>query len=225
MTRTRRRILYGALALVGLGVVGLGAHEVRNMVVVQQACDAVRALPGPIVHTHDGSLKVTVLGDSYSSGDTLTDRHDAWVYKVPADWDVSVNAVGATGYVATGACRDSAFDTRVKTVLATHPDLLIIQGGLNDVSATPDQLTIAANKLLTQFSTVHRIVMVGPVDSPARTGEATVDKSLARVAKQHSVQYVSALDWDEQFNATRLHLTPQGHQTFADEVVAAINEG
>lgn len=206
-------------AVLAVAVLGVGGYAVRGQVMTAQACAQLRALPA-LVHAHTGVGKVTVLGDSYASGDTLPKRSDAWPYLVP--WDVTVNAVGGTGFTNPGACGDSPFSSRVRTVLDTHPQTLIIQGGLNDWQAKPADIEKAASSLLDRVKSVPRVVIVGPVDAPARPAAETVDQVLKRVAAAHHVQYVSTLGWHDQFGTPGLHLTVAGQREYATQLAAAI---
>jgi acyl-CoA thioesterase-1 len=134
-----------------------------------------------------------------------------------------MNAVGGTGFTNPGACGDAAFSTRIPTVLATKPQMLLVQGGLNDFGARPADLERAANAFLDRVKSVPHVVLVGPTDAPARSaGARTVDEVLARVAAAHHVEYVSTFGWRDQFNAEGLHLTAAGQRDYAAQLAAAI---
>lgn len=230
MRRNRKRlVIWAACIAAALVVVGVSGFVIRKQVLVGEACSASRVLTaqeGAFVHARTGSVHVTVLGDSYSAGDTLANRRDAWVFELPksSDWDVSVAAIGSTGFTNGGPCGDAAFGKRIEAAVSTHPDILIIQGGLNDWEASAEQVRDAADKVLDRTSAVPRVVLVGPVTAPARDGAATTDRVLSQVAAKHGAQYVSALHWHVQFSAPGLHLTPRGHVEYAAKVAAAIGD-
>lgn len=216
------RKTFRVVTILGVGVVlavggTVGGKAVLSNARQAEACEGLQAYlqdPGLLVQSPTGAPGVAALGDSYTAGDGLDDRGDGWAYQVAG----TVAGVGSTGFVSGGYCGKHSYAERVAAVLETRPETLIIQGGLNDTSADPGELQVAADALLKDATSVPRVVVVGPVDAPARDGEQAVDEALAEAAQEAGAEYVSALDWELEFLPDDLHLTPQGHQEFADRV-------
>lgn len=213
-----------------VAVAGLiaGAHKLHASHVTHQACAAIRA-DGRSADTVDvigsGPLRITVIGDSYAAGDTLADRTDAWVddFAAEADATVTVLAEGGTGFTNPGFCGDNTFGSRVDRIAATKPDLVIIEGGLNDTGASAEDEQTAVHSVLRGLGAFD-VVVVGPVAVPAVTGEAKVDASLEKAAGSAKVRYVSALRWDIDLGADDKHPSARGHREFARRLAAAIAE-
>lgn len=218
--KRRRRRVWIAASVAGVMVVGGGAaagwYYVRPALAAAQSCDVVKdriAKDGPVIHVSDANPTVAVIGDSYTAGDGLPDRSKGWARSVGTDLD----GIGMTGFTNGGYCGHQTFSERIDNVLATKPDTLIVQGGLNDVEK-PGEVQASAMFLMSQVKDVRRVVIVGPVDAPAREGEEAVDNALRTAAASTGRQYVSALDWDLPFLADKTHLTPDGHAEFAQHV-------
>lgn len=216
----------GALTAAAVVIGSYGLHAGASAFTRHVACDRVRAYAkqtGAVQRLGDGSRVVTVLGDSYSTGDTLENRDDAWTYRLAADLPATVDVIaqGGTGFVNAGFCGDGTFAARAGDV-PDDDSLLIIEGGLNDVGRPSGSVERAARQLLSDFSG-RDVVLVGPVNAPATTGEQEVDRELRRAAGDYDVQYVSALGWSGiSFGPDRKHMTPAGHAVYAQGVAAAI---
>ncbi|WP_309069845.1 SGNH/GDSL hydrolase family protein [Microbacterium sp.] len=224
--RTRRivmaAVIVSALVAGGATMVALARAQAEP-----PGCDDIRAYQeryGEIERLGDGTRGITVLGDSYSAGDTLRVRGQRWtdaLTRLDAELTVTLDAVPFTGFVNSGACGPHAFTERIdRAVAATETDgALVIQGGLNDVEAHRQSLANAAERVLNAAGDVAHVVVIGPVDAPAREDEREVDAVLESAASAHGARYISALDWDLPFRADRLHLTPEGHRIYAERVL------
>lgn len=168
-----------------------------------------------------------VIGDSYSVGNDLPDPlNEVWEVLLARreGWQLTVRAIGGTGFVNGGACGDQVFQQRLAQVLADKPDEVIIEGGLNDVGRPG--VAAAARRLLRSFSSNTKLVLVGPTHAPARPAqlERDVDATLASVAKQFpNCTYVSAFNWSVGFNPIGVHMTEQGHQQYANYLYQALH--
>ncbi|NQW91384.1 SGNH/GDSL hydrolase family protein [Curtobacterium sp. VKM Ac-2861] len=153
----------------------------------------------------------------------MADRTDAWVNGFAAETDatVTVLAEGGTGFTNPGFCGDNTFGSRVDRVAETKPDLVIIEGGLNDTGASADDEQTAVRSVLRGLGAFD-VVMVGPVAVPAVTGEAKVDAWLEKAAGSANVRYVSALRWDIDLGPDDKHPSAEGHAEFARRLSAAI---
>lgn len=101
-----------------------------------------------------------VIGDSYAAG------IDAQVTPYPEQlanrmgWHLEVDAQGGTGFVQGVPDADPPhvpFADRLKeTIAADHPDIILIDGGRNDLGRPPDQVLAAAD------SYIHRVHAAWP---------------------------------------------------------------
>lgn len=223
----RRTLLLSLAAVAALAAAGTIAMSVTRAD-EPAGCDDIRAYQqryGEIETLGEGSGRIAVLGDSYAAGDALSDRGTRWsdflAQRVTGD-TVLLDAVPLTGYVNEGACGPNAFEDRIDRLVDTGADTLVIQGGLNDVSAEPESLRRSAAAVLDAAEAVPRVVVVGPMDVPGRDGEAAVDVALAEEAAARGMTYVSALDWDLPVGRDRIHLTPAGHAEYAERILGAL---
>lgn len=223
----RRTLLLSLAAVAALAAAGTIAMSVTRAD-EPAGCDDIRAYQqryGQIETLGDGSGRIAVLGDSYAAGDALSDRGTRWsdflAQRATGD-TVLLDAVPLTGYVNEGACGPNAFEDRIDRLVDTGADTLVIQGGLNDVSAEPESLRRSAAAVLDAAEAVPRVVVVGPMDVPGRDGEAAVDVVLAEEAAARGMTYVSALDWDLPVGRDRIHLTPAGHAEYAERILDAL---
>jgi lysophospholipase L1-like esterase len=210
-----------ALACTG-GYVGYKAHKNAQFKVA--ACDVIEQQTtdrGAVINLPGAGTRVAIVGDSYSSGDTLEDYQDAWpfVFARETGDSVALSGVGWTGYVNGGVCDDDQFGTR--TSVTDGVDIVIIQGGQNDVK-TPDQVRAAALALIKSVD-APRVIIVGPTDAPAVEGEDVVDRELSAAANEAGAEYVSALDWQLAFGPDHGHPSPEGHRQFASHVEDAVS--
>ncbi len=194
----------------------------------QQLCQELEAqikASGEIVRMRSDAPTAVILGDSYSSGDLLEKRTDGWAYVLgeAEGWDIRVAGVGYTGYVNPGPCGSHVFASRISRATMDEPAMLIVQGGLNDWQAKPQDVEAAAGRLLKSVKDLPTVVVVGPPNAPARAEPMPeIDAALARAASAAGRQYISTIGWDLEFLPDGLHLTKAGHAKFASLVAAAL---
>ncbi|GAB2710534.1 hypothetical protein BKA24_002763 [Microbacterium marinum] len=186
-------------------------------------CDDIRAYQqqyGEIETLGSGPDGVTVLGDSYSAGDTLDDRGHRWtdvLVELDPEVTVTLDAVPFTGYANRGACGPNSFVDRIARA-ASEGETLIIQGGLNDVFARATTLEAAVDEVFGAADVADAVVVIGPLDVPARDGEVQVDAALRTAAEEHGFVYVSALEWEIPIAEDGVHPTEAGDRRYAERV-------
>jgi acyl-CoA thioesterase-1 len=165
--------------------------------------------------------RVAVIGDSYSQGLRLDDPTASWPSRL--DGRVVVDGFAGSGFGEDASpCEGRAYHRRVDRALATDPDLVVVQGGLNDFDVPSAQVRAGARRVLAQLEG-QEVVLVGPPSAPRRAkGAERVDAVLSEVAEDAGMPYVRTLDWRLEYLDDRLHLTPAGHRAFGDQVAAAI---
>ena len=218
-------LIVGLVATAALATGGaFVADEVNENNRAQQPCRNLTSFVvqhGEISNNPRGIPGVAIIGDSYTAGDVLVDRTDAWSYSIGG----TLAGIGSTGFVSGGYCGDSAFTARIDAVVATKPDVLLIQGGLNDTGSSVDDIAQAVKILLEASCTVPSVFIIGPVDALAREGVPAVDSALSEAATRAGVKYISAIGWQVEFGHDNLHLTPAGHIDFAARVRAETGIG
>jgi len=227
-TTARRRWAWVAGAavvalVIGAGVVGF--RQWRASEARATSCAAIREQAderGEIV-TIEGTngVHIAILGDSYSSGDGLPDWRDAWPYALQEQTGatVSVAGIGMTGFVNAGFCEGDEFGSRATDIAEVSPDLVIIQGGINDWQSDADSVTSAATSVISSFDAP--VIVVGPADSLQRPEVALVDSALRQATADTGATYVSMLDEPLPMLPDQVHLTGEGHRQFAALVAEA----
>lgn len=224
--RGKRTITILIIAAV-IVVLGATAFVTRKNMLDASRCEEVSAFiasEGEVVRTGEGAQMVGVIGDSYSAGDLLDDFRQGWAFRLPEylDATVSVAGVGSTGFMAEGPCGDQPFIDRAAVVLATSPETLVIQGGLNDSEADVNKVAAHADELLRRVSSAPNVFVVGPTAAPAKDDLSELDETLRRVTEFNGGEYISVLDLELEFLPDDLHLTPAGHDELAAYVALRI---
>ena len=172
---------------------------------------------------------VTFIGDSWTEGVGATAlRGYAVLTAEQLGWDYYGLGVGGSGYVQPG--RGSTFDERVERAVATHPDVLVVQGSLNERRTSLDALEPAA--LLTMGhlrgavdpGTV--VLVLGSSYTPG-TDRAVIDginETVAAAAERAGFRFVdpAAGNWTDPTVAALWsdpnHPNDTGHQLIADRL-------
>ncbi|MGG7450542.1 SGNH/GDSL hydrolase family protein [Plantibacter auratus] len=224
----RRRLLIASIASTALVLGGGAAYAILPKHFARiAACESIRAVideRGDVVHAQDGGTHVFVLGDSYTSGDTLEERTDAWVYQLPAslDWSIDFSGVGMTGFTNGGYCEDGSYPDRLASLTIPEASLFVIEGGLNDTAVSEEELRAGLADTLRAVPAGMPVVIIGPVAAPNSPNAPKVDRILADEATELGATYVSAINWDLEFGPDGLHLTPAGHSAYARQLSAAL---
>jgi acyl-CoA thioesterase-1 len=185
-------------------------------------CADTRALSAARAELVTGSgPRVAVIGDSYAMGTGLADPAGSWPAYLSGE--VHVDGFAGSGFTpAASPCRGVAYAVRAGEALALRPELVVVEGGLNDYDVPTADIETSARRLLSALDGVA-VVLVGPADAPSRSGQVPrVDAALARVAAGQGVPYVSPRSWELTYLEDGLHLTPEGHEVFGHNVAAAL---
>ncbi len=173
----------------------------------------------------NGRPTVAVLGDSYSSGFELANPAEAWPTRLGRieHWRVFVDGVAGTGMTNSGLC-DQPYASRVQQVLSYRAQRLIIEVGLNDTGSSASAVQQATSTVLARLSAVPQVDVVGPPPAPTKSPAdlQRTDAALHIATQQAGRRYVGALGWQLPYLPDGVHLTPVGHQQFAELVALAI---
>lgn len=217
----------GALTLVavvaGTGLVGtglVGADRALSEDVPRCERFAAESVARTAVVTGSGPT-VAVIGDSWSVGLGLDDVARSWPGRLPGR--VHVFGFSGSGFSAgAGACPGVSFSTRADEALATDPDLVVVQGGLND-HREPDAAVVDGVRRLLAALQGREVLLVGPARAPSRAkGAERVDGLLAEVAADGGVDHLSTDGLSLDYLGDDLHLTVAGHRELGDAVAAAV---
>jgi lysophospholipase L1-like esterase len=184
-------------------------------------------------------ITFSVLGDSYAEGAGAQPGR-GWVQQFienmcwtlvgpPPDANLGyrIQTSGSTGMDFT------PFDSRIAAVADSHPDFVIVQGGVNDPNASPDDFRNAASQFFQALRQVlgpnPTIIAVGPVPTPDRDSPtlAPISAAIRDAATEADIRYIDpvAEDWlnnAELFNEDRFHPTEQGYGEFARRLEASL---
>lgn len=217
---TRRRLLLAlvvVLAAVGVTTTVLaraGAGPDRCGVRADRAAQRAELVTGT-------GPEVLVIGDSYSVGVGVGAAR-SWPVRLPGR--VRVDGFSGSGFsVGASACGDLSYATRAEKSLRRTTALVVVEGGLNDHDQPIADVEAGAQRLLDSLGTTPAL-LVGPPVVPDRSREAVeeVDATLARVAAERDVAYLSMLEADLSLLEDRLHPDPAGHRRFGDLVAERV---
>ena len=137
--------------------------------------------------------------------------------------------VRGSGYVARGAAGPSA--ERVDAAVALDPDLVVVQGSLNDSGADPGQLDRATADTLARLRETAddgtAVLVVGAPHTPG-TDPAVIERINAAIAAAADAAGLPFVDparenWtdpaDPEIWADRLHPNDAGHHLLAEALV------
>ncbi len=182
-----------------------------------------------------------IVGDSFTEGVGASQTSNGYAH-VAADrlgWRTRIDGVGGSGYTTGGGeGADAVYEVRIRRMLAGdwQPHLVLLQGGLNDFRATPEQLQQAFTAdvtLLRERLPGVEVVAFGPVASHQNnTTTANLDDTIEQAAEDANVPYISPIDqdWITAANTDRYisddgyHPTDAGHAYLGRRLAAAIAE-
>lgn len=201
--------------------------------------DAVAISPAPLLLPEEPT--VLVFGDSwtYGSAATLPTEGYAYVLADLIDGETIVNGVRGSGYLKPGL-DGPAFGERIAALdPALAPDLIIVQGSINDreqgETGYREAVTAAWDALSAKYPDAT-IVVLGPAphELPVGAGTARIDGDLAELAAARGWWYISpiAQNWITEQNYLsvidvdlgRKHPSTDGHRYLAEKLAAALVE-
>lgn len=165
--------------------------------------------------------RTLVIGDSWSVGLGQDDLGRSWAGRLPGE--VHVSGFSGSGFSARASgCGRVSFHDRAPTAIGTLPQLVVVEGGLNDHDQPAAAIERGFRELMADLAAQH-VVVVGPADAPARSrAMPRVEALLEALSEEYGVPYVSTSDLDLAYLEDRLHLTDAGHRAFGDAVAERI---
>lgn len=248
-TRRRLRTAGVAIALllaVAAGVLGMWRPwtplpTAAPIGAPEQGAGAAPAAIAPVPLTLPDHPTVLVFGDSWTYGSAATTPTLGYAYLL-ADLlggETIVNGVRGSGYLKPGL-DGPTFGERIAALdPALAPDLVIIQGSINDraqgATGYREAVTAAWDALAATYPEAA-IVVLGPAphELPVGTATARIDTDLSELAGARGWWYISpiAKDWITEQNYLdvidvdlgRKHPSTEGHRYLAEKLAAALDE-
>jgi hypothetical protein len=194
--------------------------------------------PAPLVLPEHPT--VLVFGDSWTYGSAASDPTLGYAYVLAdlLDGETVVDGGRGSGYLKPGLDRPP-FGERIAALDPTlRPDLVIIQGSINDRAQGEAGYREAVNAAWDAMSAMYpeaAIVMLGPAphELPVGEGTARIDADLSSLASARGWWYISPLaeNWitDQNYLAVidveigRKHPSTEGHRYLAEKLAAALD--
>jgi lysophospholipase L1-like esterase len=229
VTVARRRIAVTGAVLVVLA--GLGAVLlVRGGGSRESGRPVTSASVSPPSAARSAPPEVVFLGDSWTVGWGATgSRGYAPLAAERLGWEYDLLGVNGSGYLAHGV--GGAYAERVDAAAARAPDLVVVQGSLNDSLADLGQLDQAAadtvRRLREAAGDGTAILVVGAPSTPWTAPDVVerINAGIAAAADAAGVTFVDPAreNWTDPAEpgiwADELHPNDVGHQRIADALV------
>ncbi|MGY4859563.1 SGNH/GDSL hydrolase family protein [Cryobacterium sp. AP23] len=230
---TRRRVIMWLLAGVVLAVAVGG-----TVAAIALGSGERSASESPAPSADAAGTTAVFLGDSYTKGWGASKQSLRWSTLVAgsAGWIEVNQGQGGTGFVTDageGGCGLEycpPYLERVPKVLAAQPDIVVISGGQNDLTAfdaDPDAVHAAITETYQRIREglpEARIIAVGPsLPQPDDSRIAKIDEWVRAVAKTVDADYVSLIDPTlidpDMIASDHVHVNDAGHQAIANRVL------
>lgn len=166
--------------------------------------------------------RVVVIGDSWSVGRNLPDPAQSWPADLPGE--VHVDGFSGSGFSEQDMhrCGNVSFADRAPAALSGGANLVVVEGGLNDVPRTNASIRSGFDRLMTVLRP-YDVVVIGPPITPRHGRKVLrIDRLLHRLCRHVGVPYVSTLDIKLSYMPDGLHPTAEGHRKFGRIVAARI---
>ena len=179
--------------------------------------------------------RIVFFGDSYTGGSAEGGNGAAgWPALVSNKlrWTYTLNAVGGSGFINAGT--GQPFGARIAAVLAGKPDVIVVEGGHNDVQMPPAVVLAASTKVLSALragDSHAKLLVIGPIwpNASAPAAARAIDDGLRRQAAATGAVFLDPIQagwftgrYAALIGGDKTHPTDQGHQYIADLVYPAL---
>jgi hypothetical protein len=159
---------------------------------------AVQARPAP---------KLAVLGDSYGTGfatRALVSIHDGYVQhlaRLLGLVPVNQNCASSTGFIATNGATAGTYASRVADIIALAPEVVIVQGSINDFASSASAVGAAAASVYSTISAAlpdSILIATGIVDARVQSQQGTdaaQNAAIQAAAEANGFTYIDTLGW------------------------------
>jgi lysophospholipase L1-like esterase len=225
--RSARALVTGILCGTVLAATLVG-FATRTHPMVKDAAIRRPAVQAAVVHS------VSFIGDSWTYGEGASTPSAGYAYRTAQQlgWRYQVLGVGGSGYDRRGG--GGVFATRINQAVAFRPEVIVVQGSLNERHSTPAALATAAlstlRTLRAKAPSVTKILVIGAPYSPG-TPNSTIDwinADISAAAAKVHLPFVNPAreNWTDPsdpaiwFNED--HPNDVGHQLVASHVEALL---
>jgi lysophospholipase L1-like esterase len=233
---SRRPWAVGSAAIVvAIAVVVAGLHIARGSSPVDQPPDTVTGRPRVAVTLPPvprGS-KVVIYGDSYTAAVNASSPRQGYARRASTHFGWKSTIIGApgSGFTKPGVMRVGTYGERLQTLItgADGAQLIVIQGGLNDVDPVATRAAASAFFGRLRAAEPHTpIVFFGPVDFKGHptVSQQAIDRTLTAVTASLRVPYLSPIaenwittaDVRRYFPAHSVHPNDRGYAYLASRL-------
>ncbi len=191
----RARLLAIAALVVALGVaVFLASTQLARGSASRAAVVAAAKVHRPTLAAASSAPPIRdalLVGASYTAGLGATPASNGYAYDLGREpgWRTQIDGVSGTGFLNPGPAGHQTFAERILRLPTTpHPDLVVFQGGRNDVNYPMAQLraeAIATANLTRKRFHGAQVVFLGPI--PARVPAPADQLAVASTLRQAAV--------------------------------------
>jgi lysophospholipase L1-like esterase len=174
--------------------------------------------------------RVAFLGDSYTVGEVADPGH-GYVDVTCADLQLQCVGFGqgGTGYTNPGeSAGEAVFLDRVPDVAAAAPDVVVVEGSINDGgNAAVRPAAVAVFQALREQLPGAVVVALGPVNTPVDADEEVARRNVQAAATDAGVMFIDAFDWVPVNDATLwegIHPTTAGHALIAQQLEPVLRD-
>lgn len=203
------------------------------------AADLPVLAPAPLALPDEAD--VLIFGDSWTYGSAASDPTLGYAYVIGEmlGWTTTVDGVRGSGYLRPGLDGGS-FGERIAALdPALDPDLVIVEGSINDRKLPADGYRDAVNAAWDDLAAVYpdaTIVILGPAPQvlPVEPATARIDADLSALAAARGWWYISPIaeDWITPGNYADVidtsevgadHPSTAGHAYLAERLAASLD--
>lgn len=243
-TRTRRPLWpFVVLAVAVVALCALAAWRPwapAERVLAAGAGEAAAPVAAPAPLALPDRPRVLIFGDSWTYGSAASDPTLGYAYLIGRThgWDTIVDGVRGSGYLKPGWDGGSYGERIAALDPGTDPDLIIVEGSINDRRLPADGYRDAVSAAWDDLAALYpdaTIVILGPAPQvlPVEPATARIDRDLAALAGERGWWYISPIadEWITSDNYLsvidtseigRDHPSTEGHAYLAERLADAL---
>lgn len=233
-------VLGAALAVAAVCALGMWRPWVTPSAPAAVEADTVVAVAPATLDLPDRP-RVLIFGDSWVYGSAATVPTLGFAYRLGENlgWDAVVDGVRGSGYLKPGIDGGSYPERVAALDPQLDPDLIILEGSINDRRLYPEGYTDAVTGVWDELASLYpdaAIVILGPAPQvlPVESATARIDGDLSRLAAERGWWYISPIaeGWITEANYLdvidtgpigRDHPSTDGHAYLAERVAEALD--